>query len=192
MKHYIQHWRILGATLLIGLASPLVGQISEQEANDSIAMVTAVNAGNYLAALEILHRYGIAENTLERMVARVGQPPQQVVLSETFLRGYLYMGALGEGHKLYRRVRDAAAINQPLPLWVADDLNMRKWPERCDRELYRSFSAPIGVLNPRGPEQAIRFFQWYEDLDPPPGWTLQQVNAVYQAMYGIFCTGIAH
>jgi hypothetical protein len=162
MNHEIQLWRVLSATLLFGLAGPLSGQISEAEGNDSVAMVSAINAGNYATALEILHRYGIAESTLELMAARLGQTPRRVALAEPFLRGYLYMGDLGEGHKLYRRVRDAAAINHPLPLWVADNLNMREWRARCDRELGRTLAAPIGVLNPRGPEQAIRFFQWFD------------------------------
>jgi hypothetical protein len=162
MKSKLQYWSLLGSLFIFGWVSPLAGQLTPQETEDSRQLVRAVNAGEYVTALEILRGYGITNGTLEGMAARLGRPAQRVTLREPFLKGYVFMSELGKGHKLHRRIRDAVAINYPTPLWVADDLNMPGWADRCDRELGRMLSPPIAALNLRLPDaQVIRFFKWY-------------------------------
>jgi hypothetical protein len=162
MKTKFQYWSLLGSLFVLGFVSPLAGQLTPEETEDSRDLVRAVNAGEYVTALEILRGYGITNGTLEGMAAHLGRPAPRVTLQEPFLKGYLLMEKLGQGHKVYRRVRDAQAINYPTPLWVADNLNMRGWGGRCDYELTRLPVPPIAVLNLRMPDaQVIRYFQWY-------------------------------
>jgi hypothetical protein len=162
MKSTLQRSFLLGSLFVLGFVSPLVGQVTPEETADSKQLVNAVNAGEYVTALEILRGYGITNVTLEGMAAHLSHPPQRVTLSEPFLKGYLFMSELGQGKKVWARALKANAINYPTPLWVADNLNMRDWAVRCDRELARSPVPPIAVLNLRMPDaQVIRFFAWY-------------------------------
>jgi len=148
--------------LLFGLSSQLPAEITPAEAAASVQLVAAINAGDYVTALGILHGQGLAESTLESMAGRLGQTPQPVGLGDPFLKGYLFMAELGHGKKVWARVMKAHAINYPTPLWTAEMLNPETWAVRCDRELGRSPVPPIGVLNPAFPQEVIRHFQWYD------------------------------
>jgi len=147
-------------------ASATVAPPSSTEAVDSALLIQAVNAGDTQTALEILHNYGIADNTLLSMATRLGKTPAPVGLKELFLK-FSFGGLTLADPALLTNVQASfqaanTALGYQRPVWI---------PRRPDTNAITSYAtdliqcpvAPIAVLNIRLNDPCfIRYFEWYD------------------------------
>ncbi len=145
----------------VNLAPP-----DEAEAAASVLLIEAVNLGDAQTALEILHAYGVADDTLLAMAARWGQSPARVELKEPFLKASVgALALLDPANKADVQARSqaaAAALGYERPVWIPRQLDTAPIAS-FDADLSLCPQAPIAVLNVKLDDPCfIRYFQWYD------------------------------
>jgi hypothetical protein len=136
------------------------------EAADSVRLIKAVNGGDAETALEILHTYGVAENTLLAMAARLGKPPTNAVLKEPFLKASVAALALTDRMvktNVQAALSDAiVTLDYGRPVWMPRRPNTQAMTS-YDADLAQCPTAPIMVLNVRLDDPClIRYFKLYD------------------------------
>jgi len=148
-----------------GTAPVKVSKPEAQEAADSARLIDAVNAGNVKVASEILHKYGVGEETVLAMATRLGKAPARVELAEPFVKATL--DALGPtdppvNPSLRPRLEEAMrALDYERAVWTVrpESRGIGSYAE----ELGPSEVAPIAVMDVRWKDACfIRFIKWYD------------------------------
>lgn len=136
-----------------------------QETADSAQLIDAINAGDLQTSLEILHNYGIGDNTLLAMATDFVKSPSPVELQEPFLQASVGALALADRplktNVLNTLDNATTTLGYGLPVWM---------PRRPDTWAIASYDsdfaqcpvAPIMVLNVRLNDPCfIRYFELY-------------------------------
>jgi hypothetical protein len=145
-------------TAAVNPASP-----NEEETADSARLIEAVNAGDAQTALEILHAYGVAEDTVLAMATHLGKSPVRVELKEPFLKASVAVLSLTDpAIKVQARLQAVAALGYERPVLIASKLETKSIA-RYDANLSQCPLTPIAVLNVKLNDPCfIRFFLWYD------------------------------
>jgi hypothetical protein len=187
MKIMMRNWRWLAGLLAVGLigatyllvqtqgaravagtpaTTKAVAPPNQAEAADCVRLIDAVNAGNAQTALEILHNYGIAENTLLAMATYLGKTPANVPLKEPFLKASF--GALTltdpvvKNHVQTNLQAVIGSLGYGQPVWIPNRPQTAATVS-YDEDLIHCPVPPIGMVNVRSNEPCfIRYFQWYD------------------------------
>lgn len=137
-----------------------------QGAADSAQLITAVASGDYQTTLEILHRNGIAEDTLMAMATNLVNSPTAAELKEPFLKASV--GALAVNDRSLKsgvqNTLDNAigALGYETPTWMPRRPDTWKIAS-YDSDFVQCPSAPILVLNIRLNDPCfIRYFELYD------------------------------
>ncbi len=142
----------------VNLAPP-----DEVEAAASALLIEAVNVGDVQTALEILHDYGVADDTLLSMATCMGKTPAPAKLKEPFLKASVgALAVLDPSTKEQVRSETAAASGYERPVWMPLQLETKPIAS-YDADLSQCPLAPIAVLNVKLDDPClIRYFQWYD------------------------------
>jgi len=187
MKPFIRYWYWFAGLVAVVFvcASYLLGQIQFKQNNgaqntnaerqsgvlppdgtetaDAALLVEAVNAGEITTALELLHAYGVSEDTLLAMATRLGKAPPRAHLNEPFLKATY--GALATSDPATRAYAQQLAVPQTgyqRPVLVVRRLN-HDAIANYDFDLAQCQLPPIAVLNiSLDDPRFIRFFLWYD------------------------------
>ena len=189
MKLVMRHWQWLLGILTAGAicASYMVAQTqnstggayqntqlasmktpfpAQQESVDCARLIDAVNAGDAQTALEILHPYGVADDTLLAMGSRLGKSPLRAELREPFLKASVAALALTDvvvKTNVQARLQDAiATMGYQRPIWMAHSTNLLEFAS-YDADLAQCPVPPMAVLNETSDDSClIRYFKWYD------------------------------
>jgi hypothetical protein len=138
----------------------------QAEAADCARLIDAVNAGDAQTALEILHNYGMAENTLLAMAPYLVKTPANVQLKEPFLKASVAALAITDRlvkTNIHSNLQNAIAnLGYEQPVWMPRRPDIQAIAS-YDQDLVECPVPPIGVLNVRSNEPCfIRYFKWYD------------------------------
>jgi hypothetical protein len=147
-------------TVAVNVAPP-----NEKETADSALLIEAVNAGDSETALEILHAYGVAEDTVLGMATHLGKSLARVELKEPFLKASVAALTLADPvnkTNVQARLHAAVALGYGRPVWIPHQLDTNPIAS-YDADLIQCPVAPIAVLNMRLNDPCfIRYFKWYD------------------------------
>lgn len=137
-----------------------------QETIDASLLIDAVNAGDTITTVEILRKYGVAEDILQATASRLNLPSSQVELKEPFLKASL--GALALTDKMLKtNVQNnlTAIINErgyERPIWIPRPPDKRTIPS-YDADLTNCHQEPILFLDQKSNDSCfIRYFKLYD------------------------------
>lgn len=150
-------------TQSVGTTAVNVSPPNEEETAAAALLIDAVNAGDTQTALEILHAYGVAEDTLLDMATRLGKSPVRVELKEPFLKASVAaLAVVDPTTKEQVRLQAATAVGYERPVWIPRQLDTAPIAS-FDADLGQCPLAPIAVLNVKLDDPSfIRYFQWYD------------------------------
>jgi hypothetical protein len=189
MKLMMRNWKWMAGLLAVGLicATGLLAKIQTasanvdtqatvaatvnlappdaQEAADAASLIQAVNVGDAQTALEILHAYGLADDTLQAMAARWGQSPAHVELNESFLKASVgALALLDPSNKtnVQACLQAVPMLGYDRPVCIPRQLDITSIAN-FDADISQCPLAPIAVLNVKLNDSCfIRYFQWYD------------------------------